>query len=135
MRSAVVPAVVSFFLFLTPLPSGAQSEVAAAKSDSATTPESVRGPRRAATSLVRPPCATGPLVMFRGPGPTLSAPHSSRGAVAVRGLLGGAIVGGIVGYLAGRHDEYGGAELGTFLGVVVGAPVGMIVLLLATPRR
>jgi hypothetical protein len=61
------------------------------------------------------------------------APRRSRGAVARRGLFLGALVGGVVGYLYGRDQEYGGAVIGPAVGAVVGAPVGMIVLLLATP--
>jgi len=138
MRRVVVLMGASLSLCLTPRPSGAQSHVEAATRDSVTTPwaatESVPGPHQVATSLVRLPRAAGPLAMSQGLGPTLGAPHASRGAVAVRGLLGGAIVGGIVGYLAGRHEEYGGAVFGAAVGAAVGAPVGMVVLLLATPR-
>jgi hypothetical protein len=57
-----------------------------------------------------------------------------RGPIARRGLLWGAIVGGVLGLAALHNEEYGGAILGPVLGAAIGAPVGMVVLLLATPE-
>jgi hypothetical protein len=65
---------------------------------------------------------------------TPEPPHRPRGPVARRGLLWGAIVGGVLGLVALRNDEYGGAVIGPVLGAAIGAPVGMVVLLLATPE-
>jgi hypothetical protein len=65
---------------------------------------------------------------------TPEPPHRPRGPVARRGLLWGAIVGGVLGLVALRNEGYGGAVIGPVLGAAIGAPVGMVVLLLATPE-
>lgn len=59
--------------------------------------------------------------------------RGNRRAVVHRGLLWGAVLGGIVGYAAGRKEEYGGAAVGLIAGAVIGAPLGMVIGLLATP--
>jgi uncharacterized protein YqgC (DUF456 family) len=48
-------------------------------------------------------------------------------------LAWGALIGGVVGYLSFRDEEYGGAIIGPVIGGAVGAPVGMVTLLLLTP--
>ena len=55
-----------------------------------------------------------------------------RGAIALRGLKWGAILGGALGYLLLRDEEFG-AVAGPIVGAIYGAPVGMVVLLLVTP--
>ena len=58
-----------------------------------------------------------------------------RRAVVRRGLLWGAVLGGIIGYAAGRKEEYGGAAVGMIGGAVIGAPLGMVIGLLAAPCK
>ena len=53
--------------------------------------------------------------------------------VAVQGLAVGAVVGAVVGYYFGRHEEYGGVIMGPVSGAAMGAPIGMILVLLTTP--
>jgi len=80
-----------------------------------------------AWSVVR---ATGPrFELGTGPVPSCRA----RGPIAMRGLAWGALVGAVVGYLSARDEEYGGAIIGPAIGGAVGAPVGMVTLLLLTP--
>ena len=61
--------------------------------------------------------------------------RGNRRAIVHRGLLWGAVLGGIVGYAAGREEDYGGAALGLIGGAVIGAPLGMVIGLLATPCK
>jgi hypothetical protein len=65
--------------------------------------------------------------------PLIQEESQSRGSVALRGLWWGAVVGGFLGYLANRDDEWGGAIVGPIAGAVIGAPIGMVVFLLVTP--
>lgn len=59
--------------------------------------------------------------------------REGRGKVALRGLFWGAVIGGLIGYFTA--EEYFGGErwFGAAGGVLVGAPVGMVVYLLITP--
>lgn len=95
-----------------------------------------------ATSPIRAAAAQGPIAAsVRAPfGDSLpravlplDPPRRSRGPIALRGLAWGAVIGGAFGYYLHHDEEYGGAILGPLFGAVIGAPIGMIVLLLATP--
>ena len=74
--------------------------------------------------------ATRPRI---GRGADFAPKCRARGPIAVRGLAWGALIGGVVGYLSFRDEEYGGAIIGPVIGGAVGAPVGMVTLLLLTP--
>ncbi|MCC6316654.1 MAG: hypothetical protein IT361_03095 [Gemmatimonadaceae bacterium] len=90
------------------------------------------GPCRQAVTI-RPTIGALPHVMRTNAGPSGQESRPTRGAVARRGLLWGAIIGGVIGFFAGQSEEYGGAVSGAVVGGVIGAPIGMIVFLFATP--
>jgi hypothetical protein len=62
----------------------------------------------------------------------LVEPDRSRGEVAIRGIFWGAVVGGFLGYHADSGSDGVLPSLRALGGAAVGAPIGMVVHLLAT---
>lgn len=59
--------------------------------------------------------------------------REGRGAVAVRGLFWGALIGGLIGWTQRHPDSFFGGLESVVAGAIVGAPIGMVVFLLITP--